>query len=130
MVGDSVCILHGVTLGGTGNQTGDRHPKVGKSCHIGAGSSILGNIPIGEVGRRVVIGLARFERIVFDWRGSSTEELPYISLGCLLLFLGKRKRGSHRGVFCVGRMGRVRVLRRLLFFILLMCVCRCQIGAG
>lgn len=49
MVGDGVCLLHGVTLGGTGNQTGDRHPKVGKGCHIGAGSSILGNIPLGEV---------------------------------------------------------------------------------
>lgn len=49
VVGDGVCLLQGVTLGGTGNQTGDRHPKVGKGCHIGAGSSILGNIPLGEV---------------------------------------------------------------------------------
>ena len=55
VVGDSVCVLHGVTLGGTGNQTGDRHPKVGKGCHIGAGSSILGNIPIGEVRKSVTI---------------------------------------------------------------------------
>lgn len=61
VVGDSVCILHGVTLGGTGNQTGDRHPKVGKGCHIGAGSSILGNIRIGEVRDKVLtcIGLAK-----------------------------------------------------------------------
>ncbi|CAM9615736.1 unnamed protein product [Ectocarpus sp. 6 AP-2014] len=51
MVGDGVCILQGVTLGGTGNQTGNRHPKVGKGCHIGVGSSILGNIPLGEGSR-------------------------------------------------------------------------------
>lgn len=49
VVGDDVCLLQGVTLGGTGNQTGDRHPKVSKRCHIGTGSSILGNITIGEV---------------------------------------------------------------------------------
>ncbi|CAN0043349.1 unnamed protein product, partial [Hapterophycus canaliculatus] len=48
VVGDGVCLLQGVTLGGTGNQTGNRHPKVGNRCHIGAGSSILGNIPLGE----------------------------------------------------------------------------------
>lgn len=49
VVGDSVCLLQGVTLGGTGKETGDRHPKVGKGCHIGAGSSVLGNILVGEV---------------------------------------------------------------------------------
>lgn len=53
VVGDGVCVLQGVTLGGTGNQTGDRHPKVGKGCHIGAGSSILGNIPLGEVRKKI-----------------------------------------------------------------------------
>lgn len=52
VVGDGVCLLQGVTLGGTGNQTGNRHPKVGKGCHIGVGSSILGNIPLGEVSRK------------------------------------------------------------------------------
>lgn len=52
VVEDGVCLLQGVTLGGTGNQTGNRHPKVGKRCHIGAGSSILGNIPLGEVRKR------------------------------------------------------------------------------
>ncbi|CAM9294340.1 unnamed protein product [Ectocarpus fasciculatus] len=51
VVGDGVCLLQGVTLGGTGNQTGNRHPKVGKGCHIGVGSSILGNIPLGEGSR-------------------------------------------------------------------------------
>jgi serine O-acetyltransferase len=48
VVGDEVSILHEVTLGGTGKQTGDRHPKVGHGVLIGAGAKILGNISIGE----------------------------------------------------------------------------------
>jgi serine O-acetyltransferase len=47
-VGDGCTILHGVTLGGTGKEHGDRHPKVGKNVLIGAGSSLLGNIKIGD----------------------------------------------------------------------------------
>jgi serine O-acetyltransferase len=47
-IGDGCTILHGVTLGGTGKDHGDRHPKVGKHVLIGAGSSILGNISIGD----------------------------------------------------------------------------------
>ncbi|CDY53752.1 BnaCnng25440D [Brassica napus] len=48
VVGHNVSILHGVTLGGTGKQCGDRHPKIGDGVLIGAGSCILGNITIGE----------------------------------------------------------------------------------
>lgn len=47
-VGDGCTILHGVTLGGTGKDHGDRHPKVGPNVLIGAGSSLLGNIKIGK----------------------------------------------------------------------------------
>jgi serine O-acetyltransferase len=47
-VGDGCTILHGVTLGGTGKDHGDRHPKVGKHVLIGAGSSILGNVHVGD----------------------------------------------------------------------------------
>jgi serine O-acetyltransferase len=47
-IGDGCTLLHGVTLGGTGKESGDRHPKVGKHVLIGAGSSILGNIRIGN----------------------------------------------------------------------------------
>lgn len=47
-VGDNCTFLHGVTLGGTGKDTGDRHPKVAENVLIGAGSSILGNIKIGR----------------------------------------------------------------------------------
>ncbi len=48
VVEDNVSMLHEVTLGGTGKQTGDRHPKVRKGVLIAAGAKILGNIEIGE----------------------------------------------------------------------------------
>lgn len=51
VVGDNVSMLHGVTLGGTGKETGDRHPKVGDNVLIGANASILGNIQIGACSR-------------------------------------------------------------------------------
>lgn len=47
VVEDNVSILHEVTLGGTGKETGDRHPKVRQGVLIGAGAKILGNIEIG-----------------------------------------------------------------------------------
>nr|CAD1837791.1 unnamed protein product [Ananas comosus var. bracteatus] len=48
VVGSDVSILHGVTLGGTGKESGDRHPKIGDGVLIGAGTHILGNIRIGD----------------------------------------------------------------------------------
>ena len=54
-VGDGCSILHGVTLGGTGKESGDRHPKIGKNVLIGAGAKILGNIKIGD-GARIAAG--------------------------------------------------------------------------
>lgn len=51
VVGDDVSLLHEVTLGGTGKQSGDRHPKVGSGVMIGAGAKILGNVRIGECSR-------------------------------------------------------------------------------
>lgn len=48
VVSDDVSMLHGVTLGGTGAQRGDRHPKIGKGVLLGAGAKVLGNIEIGE----------------------------------------------------------------------------------
>lgn len=50
-IGDYVSILQGVTLGGTGKEDGDRHPKVGSGVLIGAGAKILGNIKIGDCAR-------------------------------------------------------------------------------
>ncbi|MDR2430166.1 MAG: serine O-acetyltransferase [Puniceicoccales bacterium] len=48
VIDDDVSILHAVTLGGTGKDKGDRHPKVRRGVLIGAGAKILGNIEIGE----------------------------------------------------------------------------------
>jgi serine O-acetyltransferase len=50
-VGDMTSLLHGVTLGGSGKESGDRHPKVGKCVLIGAGAKILGNITVGDCSR-------------------------------------------------------------------------------
>jgi len=50
-VGDDVSMLHGVTLGGTGKENEDRHPKVRRGVLISAGAKILGNIEIGEYSR-------------------------------------------------------------------------------
>lgn len=47
VVEDNVSLLHEVTLGGTGKESGDRHPKVRRGVLIGAGAKILGNIEIG-----------------------------------------------------------------------------------
>lgn len=51
VVGDDVSILQNVTLGGTGKEVGDRHPKVKRGVMIGAGAKILGNIEIGSCSR-------------------------------------------------------------------------------
>jgi len=48
VVGDDVSMLHGVTLGGTGAERDDRHPKIGKGVLLGAGAKVLGNIEIGD----------------------------------------------------------------------------------
>jgi serine O-acetyltransferase len=50
-IADDVSLLHAVTLGGTGSENGDRHPKIGKGVMIGAGAKILGNIEIGHCAR-------------------------------------------------------------------------------
>src|SRR6202034_220933 len=51
VIEDDVSILHDVTLGGTGKQGGDRHPKIRYGVMIGAGAKILGNIEVGASAR-------------------------------------------------------------------------------
>ncbi len=51
VVGDNVSMLHSVTLGGTGKEDDDRHPKIGDGVLIGAGAKVLGNIKIGNCSR-------------------------------------------------------------------------------
>jgi len=50
-IGDNVSLLQDVTLGGTGKEAGDRHPKIHSGVIIGAGAKILGNIEVGENAR-------------------------------------------------------------------------------
>jgi serine O-acetyltransferase len=51
VVGNNCSLLHNVTLGGSGNEHGDRHPKIGCGVMIGAGAKILGNIRVGDCAR-------------------------------------------------------------------------------
>lgn len=48
VVGNNCSFLHSVTLGGTGKEGGDRHPKIGDNVMIGAGAKVLGNITVGN----------------------------------------------------------------------------------
>ena len=51
VVEDDVSFLHGVTLGGTGKETGDRHPKIRRGVLLSVGAKVLGNIEVGEYSR-------------------------------------------------------------------------------
>jgi serine O-acetyltransferase len=51
VIGDNVSMLHDVTLGGTGKDHGDRHPKIADGVLIGAGAKIIGNIEVGHCAR-------------------------------------------------------------------------------
>lgn len=51
VVEDDVSMLHGVTLGGTGKEHEDRHPKIRRGVLLGAGAKVLGNIEVGEYSR-------------------------------------------------------------------------------
>lgn len=48
VIGDDVLVYQGVTLGGTGKETGKRHPTIGNNVVLGSGSKVLGNINIGS----------------------------------------------------------------------------------
>lgn len=48
VVGNGCSLLHGVTLGGTGKENGDRHPKLDEDVIVGAGATVLGNIKVGK----------------------------------------------------------------------------------
>ncbi len=51
VIEDDVSMLHDVTLGGTGKEAGDRHPKIRYGVMIGAGAKVLGNIEVGHCAR-------------------------------------------------------------------------------
>ncbi len=62
VVEDDVSILHSVTLGGTGKDTGDRHPKIRRGVLLSAGAKIIGNIEVGE-GAKVGAGSVVLEDV-------------------------------------------------------------------
>jgi serine O-acetyltransferase len=62
VVGNNVSILQSVTLGGTGKEDGDRHPKIGDGVLISAGAKILGNIRVGS-GAKVGAGSVVLEEV-------------------------------------------------------------------
>ncbi len=51
VIEDDVSLLQDVTLGGTGKETGERHPKIRRGVLIGAGAKVLGNIEVGHCSR-------------------------------------------------------------------------------
>ncbi|MEJ2131002.1 MAG: serine O-acetyltransferase [Gammaproteobacteria bacterium] len=62
VVEDDVSILHSVTLGGTGKETGDRHPKIRQGVLLAAGCKIIGNIEVGK-GAKVGAGSVVLEDV-------------------------------------------------------------------
>lgn len=62
IIEDNVSLLQGVTLGGTGKDCGDRHPKIRQGVMIGAGAKVLGNIEIG-VGAKIGAGSVVLEPV-------------------------------------------------------------------
>lgn len=62
IIEDNVSILQGVTLGGTGKEGGDRHPKIRQGVMIGAGAKVLGNIDIG-IGAKIGAGSVVLEPV-------------------------------------------------------------------
>ncbi len=61
VIEDNVSIFQGVTLGGTGKETGDRHPKVREGVLLSASSTILGNVEIGK-NAKIAAGSVVLER--------------------------------------------------------------------
>ncbi|WP_342629582.1 serine O-acetyltransferase [Nguyenibacter vanlangensis] len=88
VIEDDVALLQNVTLGGTGKEGGDRHPKVRRGALIGTGAKVLGNIEIGEgakigAGSIVLKPVAPFTTVVGNPAravGTRHEELPSLTM--------------------------------------------------
>lgn len=77
VVDDNVSMLHGVTLGGTGKESGDRHPKIRSEVMIGVGAAILGNVEIGARAR-----VAAGSVVLKDVRaGCTVAGVPAVTVG-------------------------------------------------
>jgi serine O-acetyltransferase len=97
VVGDDVSILHGVTLGGTGKESGDRHPKVGDGVLIGAGASVLGDVRVGA-GAKVGAGAVVLRDVP---EGTTAVGNPAKGIGKKAAAAGTAARGDH-GAEAVG----------------------------
>ena len=80
---NNISIMQGVTLGGTGKESGDRHPKVRSGVLIGAGAQIIGNVVIGE-GAKVGAGSVVLADV-----------LPHTTVAGVPALAVGRPRGSH-----------------------------------
>ena len=93
IIEDQVSILHEVTLGGTGKESGDRHPILRSGVLIGAGAKILGRVEVGEgakvgAGSVVLADVAAHTTVAgvpAEVVGSTTEENPAMGM-CQSLF--------------------------------------------
>lgn len=79
VVEDGVSMLHGVTLGGTGKERGDRHPKVRRGVLLGAGAKVLGNIEIGMCAK-IAAGSVVLEPVP---AGCTAAGVPARIIGCV-----------------------------------------------
>lgn len=94
VVEDDVSILQDVTLGGTGKECGDRHPKIREGVMIGAGAKILGNIEVGE-GAKLVLARSCYklyrpipqslEYLLVLWGGHNQISLLWIWISSLMV---------------------------------------------
>lgn len=79
VVEDGVSMLHGVTLGGTGKERGDRHPKVRRGVLLGAGAKVLGNIEIGACAK-IAAGSVVLDAVP---AGCTAAGVPARIIGCV-----------------------------------------------
>ena len=77
VIEDDVSIFQGVTLGGTGKVTGDRHPKVRQGVLISAGAKILGNVEIGQ-GAKVAAGSVVLDNVEMN---TTVAGVPAVAVG-------------------------------------------------
>ena len=77
VIGNNVSILQSVTLGGTGKEDGDRHPKIGNWVLISAGAKILGNITVGD-GAKVGAGSVVLKNVPAH---TTVAGVPAVSVG-------------------------------------------------
>ena len=82
-IGDDVTIYQGVTLGGTGKDTGKRHPTIGNNVMIGAGAKVLGPFKVGE-NSNIAAGAVVLEEIPPDSTAVGVPARVVKRNGCLL----------------------------------------------